>query len=173
VEKRITKVAWAARNLLELSIWVDYCNLSNAHAKRFRDDSARDLIGFSKAIQSIYVEGYGTPAQDLDDAMRRLVAFAEKTFNVAGLDDDFERVSDAAEEVGRRTTFSSLNKLFSKFAHPTALSLNSVTPEGVEADDAMREMFFVDGVDAAISPLTQIRAFIMQRFPLPGIKSTP
>src|ERR1700694_5581974 len=48
-EKRITTLAWATRNLLELSIWIDYCNLSDQHAKKFSDDSLRDLYGLSKA----------------------------------------------------------------------------------------------------------------------------
>jgi hypothetical protein len=168
-EKRITKIAWAARNLLELSIWIDYCNLSEAHAKRFRDDSARDVIGFSKAMQSIHVEGYGKRDKELDDAMQAAVRLAEKALDVTGLDDDFKRVSEAANELGCGRIFSSLNKLFSKFAHPTALALNSATAKGIEADDVLREMFFIDGVDAAIRPLTMIRLFILHHFPLPGI----
>jgi hypothetical protein len=166
-QKRIAKLAWAARNLLELSIWVEYCNSSPSHAKQFRDDSARDLIGLSKAIQSIHVGAYGIPAEDLDSTMKKLVVFAESAFNVTDLDEDFKRVSDAAAELGRKSIFSSLNKLFSKFAHPTALSLNSVTAEGIEADNDLREMFFLDGADAAILPLVNIRSFVLQHFPLP------
>ena len=92
VQERISRLAWAARNLLELSVWIEYCNLSVGHAKQFRDDSARDLIGFSKAIQSIHTDFHGAPAQDLDSAMNRLIVFAENTFNVSDLNDDFKRV---------------------------------------------------------------------------------
>jgi len=59
VEKRITTLAWTTRNLLELSIWIDYCNLSEVHAKRFRDDAARDLYGLSHAVQSLEVDDKG------------------------------------------------------------------------------------------------------------------
>jgi hypothetical protein len=97
------------------------------------------------------------------------VSLAEKALDVTGLNDDFKRVSEAAVEVGQGKNFSSLNKLFSKFAHPTALALNSVAVEGIEADDPLRDMFFIDGVDAAVRPLTMIRSFILQRFPLPGV----
>jgi len=51
LRRRIPALAWAIRNLLELSIWIDYCNLSEQHAKRFSDDRLRDLRGLSKAVQ--------------------------------------------------------------------------------------------------------------------------
>lgn len=51
---RMSALAWATRNLLELSIWIDYCNLSDQHAKRFSDDSLRDLYGLSKAVQQTF-----------------------------------------------------------------------------------------------------------------------
>jgi hypothetical protein len=37
-------VAWRARNLLELSIWVAYCASSRERAKMFCEDAARDAI---------------------------------------------------------------------------------------------------------------------------------
>jgi hypothetical protein len=58
----------------------------------------------------------------LDDAMQATVRLAEKALDVAGLGDDFKRVSEAPNELGCGRIFSSLNKLFSKFANPTALA---------------------------------------------------
>lgn len=48
-EKRITTLAWAARNFLELSVWVDYCCASEENATRFKQDTSRDLYGMMAA----------------------------------------------------------------------------------------------------------------------------
>jgi len=47
----------------------------------------------------------------------------------------FKMVSEAAQEVGH-PTFPSADKLLSKFAHPTALAIDTVT--SVEADEGYR-----------------------------------
>ena len=166
-EKRITKIAWAARNLLELTVWVDYCNLSEAHAKRLRDDLARDLLGFSGVIQLIYAEAQGSPAKDLDEAMAGITRAAEHHFDVVGIDGNFKKIVEAAEETGQRNKFVALNKMFSKYAHPTALAMNSVLEGVIAADQGIREMFLGDGVDAAIGIFVKIRDFVVQRFPVP------
>jgi hypothetical protein len=132
-EKRITKLAWAARNLLELSIWIDYCNFSDANATEFRNDSTRDLLGFSKAVQQLQIQEEGMPDPGLEASQAGLVAFAENTLGVIGLDEDYTRVLKAARELGREKQFGALNKLFSKYAHPTSFALHSVVT-GISRD---------------------------------------
>jgi hypothetical protein len=170
-EKRVTKVAWAARNLLELAIWIDYCNLSDAHATRFRDDSARDLMGFSKAVQQLEIQRKGAPDPGLEASQTRLVAFAKSTLGVIGLDEDFTRVLKAAREVGREREFGALNKLFSKYAHPTSIALNSVVT--VDADSGIRGMFLRVGIELSTHALTTIRDDMAKHFPqlnkMPGL----
>jgi hypothetical protein len=41
--QRIDSVAQAMRNLLEMCIWTEFCQISEANAKRFSDDAARDM----------------------------------------------------------------------------------------------------------------------------------
>jgi hypothetical protein len=164
-EERITKLAWAARNLLELSIWVDYCNLSDTHAKRFRDDSARDLLGFAKTSKFLYLQAQ-RPILDFNTSMQEIADLAQQMFGVGSLDDDFKRVSDAAQEVGRRPKFLALNKLFSKFAHPTAIAMNFIVPG--EAHGAIRDMFLANGVRSAVETLRTIREVMLIHFPLPS-----
>lgn len=161
VEKRITKLAWAARNVLELSIWIDYGNLSAANAKRFRDDAARDLYGLSQAIQSLHVSETTLEQPDLKKAQQQLAAFAQ-SWGISSLEDDFKKVSAAARELGREKTFVALNKLFSKLAHPTAWAVNSV--RSIEADAGLRQMFLCDGIEMATDSLTSIRTFILTIF---------
>jgi hypothetical protein len=130
-ERRITKLAWATRNLMELSVWIDYCNLSAQHAKRFRDDTMRDLYGLSSAVQKSVVIESGAKDRTLEQKLEEFANFAQSK-GVQDLDDDFKRVSEAAQEVGR-PAFGSANKLLSKFAHPTALAIHTVA--SVEAVD--------------------------------------
>jgi hypothetical protein len=162
-EQRIRKVAWAARNILELWVWVDYCNLSDAHAKQFRDDTARDLVGFVKAVQMIEVHNQGKQHVELAEKHRELVTFVESAYGIKQLDDDFTRVSEAAKELGRQIEFLALNKLCSKYAHPTSIALNSVG--AVKADGGFRGMFLKDAVGHAADALTTIREAIAKAFP--------
>lgn len=163
-EKQIMPLAWAARNLLELSVWIEYCNLSEAHATRFRDDAARDLLGFSKAIQGLHVDNHGAEHPGLKNTLQDLGVFAQDVLGVSSLDEDFRRVSEAAKETGHFAMFVKVNKIFSKFAHPTSLAMNSVN--AIEIDSAMRQMFFNDGVSVATKALTNVRTFMLKHFPL-------
>ncbi|HEY5028848.1 MAG TPA: hypothetical protein VIK39_10600 [Candidatus Angelobacter sp.] len=165
VENRTSTLAYTARNLLELSIWVDYCNLSNTHAKAFWDDVARDLFGLSKAIQAIAVQETGAEIAVLTKAQDRMTKFANAKFGIKNLADDFKRVAKAAEELGREKSFVARNKAFSKFAHPTAWAVNSVLSG--DADKDIREMFLLDGVELAMNSIIRTRKFILEHFPAP------
>jgi hypothetical protein len=52
-KRRISTVAWLTRNLLELSIWTRYCNLSDEKAKAFRDDAIKDLYDIYHAQEAL------------------------------------------------------------------------------------------------------------------------
>jgi uncharacterized protein YaaR (DUF327 family) len=43
-EGRLATLAWLARNFLELSIWIEYCCASGENAKRFNQDTTRDIF---------------------------------------------------------------------------------------------------------------------------------
>jgi hypothetical protein len=42
------EIAWIARSLLELEIWIDYCNSSPELAEQFQQDALRDLNELSR-----------------------------------------------------------------------------------------------------------------------------
>jgi hypothetical protein len=165
VEKRASTLAYVARNLLELSIWVEYCNLSDSNAKWFSDDVTRDLFGLSRALQGIGVLATGTEDPGLKKAQDRLVKFADSTLGIKNLDDDFKRVVQAAQELSREKSFIALNKTFSKLAHPTAWAVNSVL--SVDMNNYFCELFLLEGVVLAMSTITQIREVILKKFPAP------
>ncbi|MGA8230540.1 MAG: hypothetical protein WB795_03580 [Candidatus Acidiferrales bacterium] len=51
--QRLDSVASSVRNLLELNIWVRYCNVSQDNARTFVDDSARDLREMMDTIRNM------------------------------------------------------------------------------------------------------------------------
>jgi hypothetical protein len=169
IEKRTSNLAYFARNLLELSVRIDYCNLSNSHAKLFSDDVTKDLFGFAKAIQSLVVQHTGAELPVLKLAQDRMVKFAESKFGLKSLKDDFMKTVKAAEALGREKSFLAHNKMFSKFAHPTAWTVNSVL--AVEADEGIREVFLNDGIEFAMNSIIRLRLSILKHLPAP--KNTP
>lgn len=161
LDHRIMPLAWATRNLLELSIWIEYCNLSDMHAKGFWDDTWRDLYGLSDAVRRS-VELESREASDrLRKALCKLAGFAE-TIGIQSLRDDFKRVSDAADELGKREEFLSANKMLSKFAHPTAWAVRASNPQALKG---YMTMILQDGIALAMNSIITIRRVIRAQYP--------
>ena len=160
-QKMISTLAWVTRNLLELSVWIEFCTASDTNAKRFDEDAMRDMLGWSNAIQGMFTDKHDEEHKKLSGKIDDLKNFAVSK-GMAPLDDDFKQVREAADELGR-TNFRWLYKLYSKFAHPTAWIVHSAS--SVEADEDFRDMFFTDGVDLAIGSLTRIRQRVLAAFP--------
>jgi hypothetical protein len=112
----IGTIAWNARNLLELAIWSEYSALSQANAKEFLLDAARDAADILDIPDGLLSHGSGlrTARQGLLDKAK------EDGFDI---EEDFTRVATAAKRLGRGVFFKHLNKIFSKFAHPTAIAV--------------------------------------------------
>lgn len=115
-------LAWRARNLLELSIWSDYCSKSPENARRFYEDAGRDVLSVYTSFQKWGTKTSQNPEwfQSLQRAEDNLKTRAE---GIASLEGDFKRVLDAAVDCGLGEAFKAANKLLSKFAHPTALAV--------------------------------------------------
>jgi hypothetical protein len=107
---------------------------------------------------------HGSEHAKLKDTLQDLGTFAQDVLGLSSLDEDFRRVSGAAKESGHLAMFVKVNKIFSKFAHPTSLAMNGVN--AIEMDAMMRELFFNDGVSVATKGLTNVRKFIVKSFPL-------
>jgi len=120
---RLDSVAQAARNLMELSIWTQYCKASEENAKRFFDDTARDVREMMEVLQKLYTGVNKKPEKKIESILAAMENTAAK-FKIEDYDEDYTRVSDAAKKVGKRDIHSRIYKVMSKFAHPTALVLN-------------------------------------------------
>ena len=143
-------VALITRNLLELLVWVEYCQSSQERAKRFCEDSLRDALDMLKLRKEFATE------------RERLIKMLKHN-GIKNPEDSFFQVRDAAEELHKKDCFVFWNKLFSKFAHPTALAvMNDLPSEDIRW---FKSSFFELGMGYGVSALAQIDR-CLQELPL-------
>jgi hypothetical protein len=159
-EQHLSLLGWATRNLLELSIWIAYCDASDENAKRFLEYADVDIKSWEGSSQK--------QAAIPDSAKVNGLASAAGT-NGLEMTGDTPRVVEAAEAIGKGDYFKTRLLLYSKFAHPTAWVIKNAS-----SLDAMplREMMFIDGAELAFACLNSIRTYILRIFP-DGIKMWP
>ena len=148
----IALLAWRARNLLELSVWTQYCARDQSKARQFFEDLGRDASDLLKAFHRWGEATNQSPEwfQHGAEARDRLTAAANSR-GVASIDGRFTGVAAAAEEIGMSHHFSLMNKLLSKFAHPTTmLILGNPESRRLEKDLAFANgcLFFVGAFTA-------------------------
>ena len=119
-------VAWLARNLLELSIWAEYCSQPAQNAEEFFRDAVRDLVDLDKNVGGLAPE----TKRDLEKA-RKFVGAAKPAHK-------YKRVDDAAARIDAKG-YAANSKILSKFVHPTAMSVLARLPD--EAADMVRKQF--------------------------------
>src|ERR1700733_9461521 len=128
----VNAVAWIARNLIELAVWTQHCVESPTNARKFFNDCARDAAELLKMPDSFSKDPNfsfkATRAELLQEAKEK---------GVHDLDEQFQATRDAAKAIGKREEFIWMNKLLSKFAHPTSLWI--MTPH--EEREPFRDMF--------------------------------
>jgi len=118
-QESVPGAAWNARNFLELWVWIKYCAASQENARRFHEDSLRDMRGLVDALSKLHTLRK-IPNQFEASARQGLADIARNKVGLSSLDSNFEPVADAAKSIGLHDWFSANNKFLSKFAHPTA-----------------------------------------------------
>jgi hypothetical protein len=159
-KRRVMTVAWIARSLLEIFVWIQYCNVSEANAKRFFEDVARDFHGYCKALEKLNVDHQPGIDQSRDLVKR----FSESAISEGILDvaDGYKDVRDAAAEIGVGSFYAGLNKIYSKLAHPTALALDAAFRK--VGRENYRDLFVVDAMQFAIRALSDIEDFVREGY---------
>ena len=114
---RIAPISWLTRNLLELSIWSAYCAQSEDNSKEFVLDSGRGVHDALNVPDGILSTNFSFRAAR-EEAIKKT---QEDGFETLG--ESFTTVAAVAKKLGQGDTFKYWNKIFSKFAHPTALSI--------------------------------------------------
>jgi hypothetical protein len=138
-------LAWRARNLLELAVWTRYCVGGKDNARRLYEDAGRDtreiydkMLAFRER-RTFYRETPSDWAEPFEKAKCALYERA-RAEGIDSLDDKYLNVSAAAQKCGILEKYSLINKLLSKFAHPTALRI--MAPVDQQREELQRTYFF-------------------------------
>lgn len=143
-EEWLSETAWIARNLLELWIWANFCAASRENASRFYEDALRDVKGLCDSLNKVAAPR-GLRALDADITLAQV---ASTKLGITELDAKFLNVSDAAKAVGLlEDWYAPLNRMLSKFAHPTAglvigISHQEEQSRGLQTTCATMGVFF-------------------------------
>jgi hypothetical protein len=134
-------LAWRARNLLELSVWAQYCSKSKENARRLYADAGRDVTD----VFSTFQRWGSATAQDTEfivslTGAKQDLAGRAASEGIETLDGSYKKVHDAAKECGQEGNYRVAFKLLSKFAHPTAMQM--IASADAERSRLQRDCFF-------------------------------
>lgn len=90
-------------------------------------------------------------------ATRKRIANSAQSEGYEGIDESYQRVHEAATQIGLAAFFRSTNKLLSKFAHPTARMVFSLPNESSRTQFC--EFFIVLGSVLCISSMAEFERF--------------
>lgn len=149
-------LSWACRNLLEISILAEYVSLSEGNARRFVDDRIIDGIEMFESFEAWY--NFVDPQRhspELDQILAKLRAQKAR----AGLTVRKSlRTNELAQRVGMEAKFRHMNKVCSKFVHPTAWSaLNALNEDELRG---MRSILLTSGVTYGLQICTTFRSHV-------------
>ncbi len=135
-KERLPVVAWIARNLLELHVWVKYCGVSRENAWRFHEDALRDVKGLmdahKKTCDAMAIE------DDFSTLATQRIKEASEKLGLEDIDSNYLDVAAAAKAPGVDLggLFGPLSRSLSKFAHPTAGLVHGISHQA----DACRQL---------------------------------
>jgi hypothetical protein len=124
--QELTIAALAARNALEMKVWISYVSGDETNARRLHDDQmvdARDLM--VRINQLITLVPDDQRPKELDLALQDSQAILDAKgpeFGVGG-DDRYLRTHAIAEQVGCGDEYKGMFPIISKIMHPTGLSM--------------------------------------------------
>ncbi len=140
IESDQALLAWACRNLLELSIFVVYVLQSEANALTFQKDSIVDLHEMMRVVQRFQKR----EQPERDDEVAQVMKMADAFKELAGITTDrYLRASALAPTAGKAAEYETIHKICSKYVHPTAFSILAAYEAGVL--NALNLQFFQRG----------------------------
>lgn len=145
-------LGWCCRNLLELLIWALYVTTSKENARRLFDDYIIDTEHLVTNLRNLLHVFATEPHPDMDRALEMLAgqeAILQQERVRSSLQDhsNYLAVGGIAKAVGMTKTFASMNRILSKLAHPTSLSILLVLPP--VSDAQLRGFMFRMGLISA------------------------
>lgn len=139
-DRDVSLLAWRARNLHELVVWCMYVK-SPENAQRLRADARRDVRDIAQAYRN-WGQSTDQPQDWLDGPQRVIdgVNAQAQSVGIESLDGQYQKVHNAAAACRFDANFKVANKLYSKFAHPTAMMVLGVLEE--ESLSRWREVIY-------------------------------
>jgi hypothetical protein len=118
-EMSVSRCAWAARNLLELSYFIRYVAQSPENARRFHEDAMCDLKDVLKKLETLnpLAEAVAQNKAQLDQYMKIMEQVKDE--------DSYLKVAKLADSLGEKIIYDTANKYLSKFVHPTSVSIQA------------------------------------------------
>jgi len=115
------RAALACRNLLELAVFTKFVLKSRLHLVEFASDRLLDGLDIAQKLKAIELELTPEAASSILDAS--IAEFEKQMANEGVTRPKFLRTDDIAKVVGMESDYANLNKVCSKFVHPTSWSL--------------------------------------------------
>ena len=152
-----TLMAWSCRNLLEIAIFTKFALHSKANADEFAADRLIDglQIGISLRKLELHLNPELTVSA-LDDLIERF----EKQMSDEGITRvTYQTARELAKRVDMSEDYETLNKVCSKFVHPTAWSLFTADIGSARFPEA-RDIFYGCGAQYFATVCVEITAHI-------------
>src|ERR1035437_4790702 len=137
------RVAWACRNLLELAVFAEFVVESATNAKEFAED--RLIDGHQIALLLRNLEDWEKVDETVSHVVPIVQGYVQQMKAEHITRTQFRRVENIAKE-DLKKEFSTVNRLCSKFVHPTAWSLLTAH-QGPDRFPQASEILFVYGAN--------------------------
>ena len=142
----VPEQAWACRNVWELDVFIAFALSRQENARRLFEDLWNDGDDLLLALHDyLALEGDTDVAAEFD-RMRAQLSQGMTEHGVTRR--RYTKTNQMAEETGLNDRFSRVNKLTSKFVHPTAFSI--LVDPGSEYESAMRSVLIEQSAAAVI-----------------------
>ena len=153
----LTLVAWHGRNLLELTIWTEYCLQSSENATRFAVDAVRDTDDLIQLVGPNEIEANPETKKHIENFRLVRAGLAEEITS-EDLSQRYTDVRNAAETIGKLSDYKRGMKVFSKWAHPTALAVMSGALPA-DAENSLRIILTRSAIEMGTEALKIVKAF--------------
>ena len=151
---RIALRAWACRNLLELDIFTKFVLTSEGNARRFVSDALIDEQDVLASLRRLRL--HLNSGADVTLIDHHLASTKQRISREGIKSNRYLTPHSLAELVGMKEDYTSMNRLCSKFVHPTAWSV--MAKERVQR--RFLEHFFLVGATYGLQAAGEIKAHV-------------
>ncbi len=147
-------LAWACRNLLELTVFAKYVLISEENARRFAQDRLIDGCDIIRSLKAL--ELHLDPQSNTAPLDAALAGFQAQMVSEGVTAQRYLSTSVLAGNVGMREEYDCMNRVCSKLVHPTAWSIIAVN-KGENAFSQARPLLFTMGAGYGCDLFATIR----------------